>query len=292
MILAMLSGLLSRVIFNSFSVFWKDLRHKGLDAYGILAFSFMTACYWPVVALVLYFTGNGVVTWDYIGLVSGQAISFLLYNIAIITLFKFQSLTVADAFRGVFTTAVAVFVDLYFFKISFDTQTIIGGALMLFAGIALQLDRKKNIDFDHMPILSVLGVSALVGILSAMDVSFYKAGLEYQDNMIFHLAWVNMSIMPFALILGLKSLKKANKDHLLRPKHYMIVGGLHLIAMLTYTYAIDIVSVTVMSLIRIAGIAIFVFADIKFKEFFHHPKTYLCIGIIFLGLVLITFNSL
>lgn len=299
--LAVLAAIASRLGFNGLSVYWKHFRDKGLNTRAVLGISALSAPLWVLIAF--YYGMQEVFIWTpfyflYFVLWAGAV---LCVRLPAVYLLKYQGLTVSEAFRYLFSTLTAFLIDIYFFGFQFSPFLLVGCLLLLAGSLILQWEKTqqkivddKGEDNKVRPFLDwprLIALNLAIALFSVLEFSFGKAALEIQNSFLAHAALYNGVFMALVLLWAMGSIKEVlGGKHNVPLKYLFLMGGIQILSVIAYTYALGQLSVLFMTMIRISGTAVFVFFDHKFREFsLRHTETLLALVFIFLGLVLLAY---
>ncbi len=292
--IAILTAILSRIGFTFLSIYWKFFRDQGISTQAILGFSAVATLPWVAVTFYLFFKDSLNLNSTYL-FYSLSWLGIVCFSQFIpIFLLKYQSLTASDSFRIVFSTILALAVDIVLFQTVLSPFILWGCVFLLIGALVLQVQRPhEKISVASISLLSIFVLNMILGAMSIAELALYKAGLEAINNqIIFHTAWSTTLTAVFYILFGGAAVVQTYQSGKFKVKDLLIISCIMAGALICYTYAVGVLPLVVMALVRVVGSGIFAVFDLKFKEFEINNKTITALIIILVGFALITFGKI
>lgn len=199
-------------------------------------------------------------------------------------LFKTFSLTELTGYRKALITLGALAMDVTVFHLIFPVPELLSIALILTGALLLSRSRSR------LPTLAEFGILVIWCSIMTAQITFYKEGQHHQSSILANTVIMQLvSSTIYAAFWLLPSLRNAIKA--IPASHVAFMLGCNLIGTLLEGFAYAGLPLAALMVLTILPSTLFAAHDLWRGHLPRHPRSYIALAILALGLILLMFTK-
>lgn len=278
-------AIINSIIWTLLSIRWKSLRKKdisSISAFGLLSFGLPL---WLVSFAYLYYQHNFIYSERYFGNLSLWIVLCIATNLGSLFILKFKALSELGVYQLAISTFVAMFIDVIFFKSSFNLPTLLGVIMLLLAGFLLS--KNKISQNKNLKLSATLLLVLFLSVAGAVQFAAYKNALMVQTSPLLHVMFAQVILHLVFLAVCLKSLKRDLVAEKLKIADFAFFGILIYAFTVIEAFLFKELPITLLISLAVLNILLFQIYDIKNKDLKHSWHLYLATCLAIVAIILI-----